>query len=161
MANGLVTAAACVGIAATYTVLGAIIDRFDWPIAFLISGGMTLVVALVWTVGTRNASNAAESPAEIRSRFALAALWPVLRRRGVICVALSYTAYGYFQYLFFYWIQYYFETMRHVDRSESRGYSTLITLAMGIGMLGGGWLADRIPRSLSPRGGGVWCPYWG
>ena len=149
--TGWSPAAACVGIAATYYVLGALIDRFDWPIAFLISGGMTLVVALVWTVGTRNASDAAESPAEIRSRFALSALWPVLRRRGVICIALSYTAYGYFQYLFFYWIQYYFETMRHVDRSESRGYSTLITLAMGIGMLGGGWLADRIPRSLSPR----------
>ena len=151
MANGLVTAAACAGIAATYYVLGRLIDRFDWPIAFLISGGMTLVVALVWTVATRGASTTADSPAGIRSRFALSALWPVLRRRGVICIALSYTAYGYFQYLFFYWIQYYFETMRHVDRSESRGYSTLITLAMGIGMLGGGWLADRVPRALSPR----------
>ena len=27
----------------------------------------------------------------------------------------------------------------------------MITLAMGVGMLGGGWLADRVPRSLSPR----------
>ena len=53
MANGLVTAAACVGIAATYYAMGTLIDRFDWPIAFLISSGLTLIVALVWTVGTR------------------------------------------------------------------------------------------------------------
>jgi MFS family permease len=150
MANGLVTFAACVGIAATFYVLGKLIDLFDWPIAFLVSGGMTLLVALAWTIGSRPAGVEVASAAD-RSRFALSALWPVLRRRGVICVTLSYTAYGYFQYLFFYWIQYYFETMQHVDRGVSRGYNTLITIAMGIGMVGGGWLADRLPRSLPHR----------
>jgi MFS family permease len=105
----------------------------------------------VWTFGTLPTSGDAASAVATRSRFALSAMWPVLRRRGVICIALSYSAYGYFQYLFFYWIQYYFETMQHVDRGVSRGYNTSITIAMGIGMLGGGWLADRVPRSLSPR----------
>jgi MFS family permease len=80
----------------------------------------------------------------------LASLLPVLRRRSVICITLSYAAYGYFQYLFFYWIQYYFETIQKVDAGEARGYSTMITLAMGIGMLSGGWLADRVPQSFSP-----------
>ena len=56
MANGLVTAAACVGIAATYFVMGTLIDRFDWPIAFLISSGLTLIVGLVWTAGTRTST---------------------------------------------------------------------------------------------------------
>ena len=27
----------------------------------------------------------------------------------------------------------------------------MITLSMGVGMLGGGWLTDRVPQSLSPR----------
>ncbi len=151
MANGLVTASACAGIAATYYVLGNLIDRFDWPIALMISGGMTLVVAMVWTIGSRPAIDADGSRASSRNRFELSALWPILRRRGVICITLSYTAYGYFEYLFFYWIQYYFETMQQVDRGVSRGYSTTITLAMGIGMLAGGWLTDRVPRSLPPR----------
>ena len=53
MANGLVTFAACVGIAATYFAFGMLIDRFDWPVAFLISSGLTFLVALVWTFGTR------------------------------------------------------------------------------------------------------------
>ncbi len=152
MANGLVTFAACVGIAATFYFLGALIDRFDWPIAFLISAGLTLIVAMVWTLGTRPTNDPSDSVAALApARFELAALWPVLRRRSVVCVTLSYVAFGYFQYLFFYWIQYYFETRQKVAPGVARGYSTMITLAMGIGMLAGGWLADRVPHSLSPR----------
>jgi MFS family permease len=151
MANGMVTFAACVGIAATFYILGALIDRFDWPIAFLISGGLTLLVAMVWTVGTRPTNDPSDSAAEVRARFELAALWPILRRRSVVCITLSYAAFGYFQYMFFYWIQYYFETRQKVAPGVARGYSTMITLAMGIGMLAGGWLADRIPHSLPPR----------
>jgi len=151
MANGLVNAAACVGIAATYYVMGSLIDRFDWPVAFLITSGFTLVIALVWTAGT-GSSRAAPSPGAERPHrpSPLVGLWFVLRRRSVICITLSYAALGYFQYMFFYWINYYFETIRHEDKSVARGYSTAITLAMGVGMISGGWLADHVPRSFSP-----------
>jgi MFS transporter, ACS family, D-galactonate transporter len=149
MANGLVTAAACAGIASTYYVFGKLIDRFGWPTAFLISGGLTLIVGFVWTLGTRSSTGPSDPSA--RASFDLSALWPILRRRSVVCVTLSYAAYGYFQYLFFYWIEYYFEKMQNVDRGVSRGYVTTITIAMGIGMLVGGWLADRLPAGLSPR----------
>lgn len=151
MANGLVTFAACLGIAASYVVLGKLIDLFDWPVAFLISGGLTLLVAAAWSLSPRPGRDTGGSPNGSGVGIELPALWSVLRRRGVICLTLSYTTYNYFQYLFFYWIQYYFETMRHVDPGVSRGYSMTITLAMGFGMVAGGWLADRLPRSMSPR----------
>ena len=60
MANGLVTGAACAGIAATYVAFGLLIDAFDWPVAFLISGGLTFLVALVWTFGTRPTGDASD-----------------------------------------------------------------------------------------------------
>ena len=150
-ANGVITFSACLGIAATQLVMGALIDRFDWQVALLISSGMTLVVALVWAIGTRSAtapsgSNASRPPATIE----LAALWSVLRQRSVIAITISYTAYGYFQYLFFYWITYYFETIQHQDRGVARGYTTGITLAMGAGMLCGGWLTSQVPATFSP-----------
>jgi ACS family glucarate transporter-like MFS transporter len=148
-ANGLVNAAACVGIAGTYLVMGKLIDLFDWPIAFLITGGMTLLVALAWTTGTAP-SPAARTLAAPRPAWNLSGLRFVLRRRSVICITLSYAAYGYFQYMFFYWITYYFETIRHSDTSVSRWYSTVITLAMGVGMISGGWLTDHVPRRFSP-----------
>ena len=43
LANGWVTFAACVGIASTYLVLGALVDRVDWQNAMMISSsGLTL-----------------------------------------------------------------------------------------------------------------------
>jgi len=157
LANGLVTFAACAGISATYYGFGMLIDRFDWPTAFLVTGWLTLAVALVWTWGTRNVAreshdavthstetdSAAKSPA--------GSIWDVLLRRGVICLALSYAALGYFQYLFFYWIQYYIGTVQKLGADVSRQYSTLIMLTMGFGMILGGWLADRMSLRLSGR----------
>jgi MFS family permease len=49
-ANGLVIGAALVGIAATFEGFGSLIDWFGWEYAFLISGGITAVLALVWVI---------------------------------------------------------------------------------------------------------------
>ena len=149
-ANGLIQGAAAVGISCAFPLFGALIDGFDWPIAFLVCGALTSLVAAAWIIGSRPASDRPgfSSPG---AGISLSGLVPVLRRRSVVCLTLSYTAYNYFQYLFFYWIQYYFEAMQQVGRGESRRYSMTITLAMGAGMVAGGWLADRVPRSLPAR----------
>ena len=150
-ANGWVTFAACVGIALTQLVLGAMIDRFDWPVALLISSGVTLTVAIVWTLGTREMDSADRGGTKWSSAsLDLEAVGRVLRQRSVVIITLSYAAYGYFQYLFFYWITYYFETVQQQDHIVSRGYATAITMAMGAGMLCGGWLTSLVPESLSP-----------
>lgn len=152
LGNGLVTFSACVGIAATYYVLGTLIDFFSWQTAILVTAGLTLVVSLVWTFGapaSRKASTPAVDPVE--TSIAPAVLSHVLRSRSVVCLTLSYMTLGYFQYLFFYWIGYYFETIQKQDRGVARGYTAMITLAMGVGMVVGGWLSDRTSRSLPPR----------
>src|SRR5262245_6958502 len=48
LANGLITGAALLAYAVVHPLFGALIDRFDWPVAFLISGGCTAALALVW-----------------------------------------------------------------------------------------------------------------
>lgn len=152
LANGLVTLAACLGIAATYTVMGFLMDNLGWPRAFRVTSGMTLVVAIVWTLGTRPArATPDEAPAPVHGSVDFAGLLSVLRRPSVICITLSYAAQGYFQYLFFYWIEYFFETIQHEDRTVARGYATLITLVMGMGMVCGGWLTDLAGRLFSFR----------
>ncbi len=149
LANGLVTFAACIGIASTYYVMGFLIDWLDWPLAFVITSGMTLIVALIWTRGSREPRGAA--PARKATTPAVADLLAVMRRRSVVFLTLSYTAHGYFQYLLFYWIEYFFEAIQSQDRSVARRYAMLVTLAMGAGMVAGGWLADRVSRSFSGR----------
>jgi MFS transporter, ACS family, D-galactonate transporter len=154
LANGLVTFAACVGIAATYYVLGTFIDRWDWPRSFLICSGATVLVASVWLLGTRSdvpgaARGDAQSTAIAAPR--LADMLRLLSHPSIVLITLSYAALGFFQYLFFYWIEYYFETIQKQGVEIARQYATLTTLAMGVGMVLGGWLADRVPATLSPR----------
>jgi MFS family permease len=53
LANGLVIGAALVGIAATFEGFGSLIDLFGWEKAFIISGGITAFLALLWVVYAR------------------------------------------------------------------------------------------------------------
>src|SRR5947208_3456269 len=47
-ANGAIMAAALLGIASCYHVFGALLDRFDWPAAFVLAGAATVVLAVLW-----------------------------------------------------------------------------------------------------------------
>src|SRR5262249_13810098 len=47
-ANGLVTAGALVGIALCYPGFGWLMDRLDWPSAFVVAGGTLAVFAVIW-----------------------------------------------------------------------------------------------------------------
>ena len=81
-----------------------------------------------------------------------------LLSRSLVLLALSYAAVGYFQYLFFYWIEYYFKELMHLSTSQSRTNTTLLILALGVGMPVGGWLADRTQRRHPGRLGWALVP---
>src|SRR6185436_1712168 len=66
--------------------------------------------------------------------------------RNLVLLTLSYAAVGYFQYLFFYWLHYYFDSVLHMDKAESRYFAGLPNLAMATCMPIGGWLTDRAVR---------------
>jgi MFS family permease len=147
-ANGLVTGAALLGIASTYIVFGRLIDWFDWPGAFLVAASATAVLGWLWarygaaapspSDASHSASTALREPSSTASGSFLA------RHKNLILLTLSYAAVGYFQYLFFYWMHYYFESVLELGADESRRYATAPPLAMALGMPLGGWLSDRI-----------------
>jgi ACS family glucarate transporter-like MFS transporter len=155
--NGLVNGSALLGIAATPLGFGALIDRFDWPVAFLIAAGFTASLALVWTAlvpkgpgrhGVPPVRGGPSSPAES---------WrTLLGRRSLALLTLSYAAVGYFQYLFFYWMTYYFQAVLRLPEERSRFYAAIPPLAMAAGMPLGGWLSDRLERRIgTPRSRGI------
>src|SRR6266851_8924588 len=47
-ANGLVTGAAIIGVATSYKGFGALIHWFDWPVAFLITGGLMAALSFLF-----------------------------------------------------------------------------------------------------------------
>src|SRR4029077_18412512 len=84
----------------------------------------------------------------------------LLHNRSLVCLTLSYAAVGYFEYLFNFWMHYYFKEILHLE--ESRYYAGILFLAQAAGMAGGGWLSGwaqrlyglRLGRGLAPAGGG-------
>lgn len=174
VANGLVTGAAVTGIALTYFVFGFLMDSVGWPTAFLLAGIATLLLALAWSAYATDhpsqhpAVNASErewieegDPTPVEQTEGIAGYLELLVNRSLIMLTVSYAALSYFQYLFFYWMQYYFKNIMKMDDFESRVFATLPMLAMSAGMISGGWLGDFTQsrlggwsgRALTPVGG--------
>jgi MFS family permease len=76
-------------------------------------------------------------------------------------LTLGYAAVGYFQYLFFYWIHYYFESVLLLGKEQSRWFAAIPVITMGFCMPFGGWISDcmerrygrAIGRKIVPMGG--------
>jgi MFS family permease len=238
LANGLVTGAAPFGVACTFIGFGTLIDLFDWPVAFLITGGLTGLGALLWwryasedpaghpSVNTAELNlirggllSATATPAALRStsrwgwvrllrnRAAFFSLvWrrsvteapsgpppanpaepklirddllsapvipavsrPVTRwdwvrlleNRSLVLLTISYAGLGYFEYLFYFWTEYYFRDVLRLPETTSRLYATVLQLSLGGGIMLGGLMSDRLLRAWGHRWGRVAVPVAG
>jgi MFS transporter, ACS family, D-galactonate transporter len=178
LANGLVNGAAPVGIACTFVGFGTLIDLFDWPEAFVITGALTALLALAWWgYATEDpARHPRVNPAELQlihgrvvSAAALVApssasrpSWvSLLRNRSLVLLTISYAALGYFEYLFYFWTEYYFRDVRHLSDHTSRLYATVLYLSMGGGIMVGGLLSDWLLRAWGYRWGRAAVPVAG
>ena len=175
-----ITGAALLAYAVVHPVFGALIDLVDWQRAFLISGACTALLTLVWAVfatdypwqhGKANkadqpliadaAGETSEGSAKAtgpRGASNVSNLGSLLGSRNIILLTISYAAVGYFQYLFFYWMHYYFDEILHLGKTESRFYAGLPNLAMAVAMPLGGWLTGLAQRTLGDKRGRTLVP---
>jgi MFS family permease len=147
LANGAITAAALVGVAASYVGFGWLMDQLGWAAAFVACGLVSLALAACFALVTRHL---APAPSRPPAAAALPAA-PRLVKRSLTLLVASYAVVGYFQYLFFYWLQYYFTKVVGLDDVTSRSYTTAANLAMALGMVLGGFLTDRLPAGSAHR----------
>jgi MFS family permease len=160
--NGMINSAALVGIAATPLGFGGLITRFDWPVAFLISAGLTMGLALVWTTYATDGPGPRAVPEPPPTVTAARSDWlALLRDRSLMLASLSYGTVGYFQYLFFYWMNYYFRRVLLLPEETSASYAAILPLAMAVGMPLGGWLSDRLERVYGAQRSRKLVPMWG
>jgi MFS family permease len=173
-ANGVVSAAALIGIASTFSVFGGLIDRFGWQSAFLVMATVTALVAAVWAVYARNEPRdhaglnqaerdliEADGLSNGRAKLDVEPWWSLASRPSILLIAFSYAAIGYFQYLFFFWMHYYFKEVLRLEDDASRLYAAIPNLAMAVGMVAGGWLSDRLLRPCGYRLGRALMPMVG
>ncbi|MBX9627123.1 MAG: MFS transporter [Gemmataceae bacterium] len=70
----------------------------------------------------------------------------VVANRGVIVLALIMVLGAFYTYFFYSWFQKYLNAARGVGNVEAGHLTSLVMAGSAAGMLGGGWLADRLPR---------------
>ncbi len=147
-ANGMITAGALVGIACCYPGFGWLMDSLSWPLAFVVSGSMLMAFGVLWWLVALPAlphprpTTSTTATAALTNETKSAGAWSLLRQSNLWLLTLSYAAYGYFQYLFFYWMGYYFKQVLQVPEVEARWTQFWIMLAMGAGMAIGGRSTD-------------------
>jgi ACS family D-galactonate transporter-like MFS transporter len=172
-ANGLVTGAALLGIASTFPLFGKLMDLFGWSVAFLIAGTVTILLGALWSLWASDnppgSTLVDHAPEVLTTKLGVEhekedSSWTkLLLNPSLLWLTLGYAAVGYFQYLFFYWIHYYFESVLVLGTEKSRWYAAIPVLVMAFCMPAGGWMADvmerRYGRSLGrkiiPMGGMV------
>lgn len=155
-ANGIVTAAAIAGVAASYPGFGGLIRGLGWQMAFVACGVATVGLGFLWGVLARDwpsqhpGVNAEErdwigaepGPSSAPTGASTGATWSsLLLNPSLMLVTLSYAAVGYFQYLFVYWMQYYFDKVLNVGETTSKYYAGILQVALAAGMPLGGWLS--------------------
>jgi ACS family D-galactonate transporter-like MFS transporter len=172
-ANGLITAASVMAYGVVHPVFGRLIDRFDWPKAFVITAMVTALLAVAWRLFAADAPFHPSGVATVRSqadssigieRPSPSRLPPVdklLNDPRLWFLTLGYAAVGYFQYLFFYWLHYYFSKVLKMGEEESRFFASFPNLALAAGMFTGGWLTDRAARWLHGGTGRTLVPKLG
>ena len=172
-ANGLVQGSAAIGIASTPLIMGTLIVWFDWPQSFLILAVGTGLLTIVWAFYATDrpeqhpVANEAERDLIAAGRPRAPAIshqdgWlRLLGNRSLVCLTLSYAAVGYFEYLFFFWMDYYFKKRLDLPAEVRQGYSTVVYLAMAVGMMCGGWVSDRLVRAYGYRTGRAVVPVVG
>ncbi len=165
-ANGLVTAGALMGIAFCYPGFGWLMDQFDWPGAFMICGAALVVLAVVWyfvaadDVSGHSWANDSErtvvhlgNPVPPRSTASWRDIGRMFSNVPLVLLTTSYAALSYFQYLFFYWLGYYFNDVLKLPTAESRQATFTVLIAMAVGMACGGWCSDWLCRRFGSRVG--------
>src|SRR5262249_16823034 len=123
LANGLVTGAALLAYASVHPIFGRLIDWVDWTNAFFISAASTALITGVWLAWAADhpaqAIPSGPPPVAEPSPGTTSPRWG----RNLLFLTLSYSAVGYFQYLFFYWMHYYFDQILHMGKTDSRYYA--------------------------------------
>jgi MFS family permease len=91
---------------------------------------------------------AEDTSAAKRDRSPTATPWKeLLTNRDLMLLTAGYFTVNYFEYIFFFWLYYYFGQIRHMGENQSAIYTTLMWISWVIMTPVGGWISDRLmPR---------------
>ena len=174
---GLTSTGLTLGGAAGAVMVPLLITQYGWRVAFVILAPLGLLAAGLWWWYSRDnprdhpAVNDAEAefilggrdparldrPAEKAGPDAAQPAWlRVLRNRDVLLLTLSYALMNFTFYFVFNWFFFYLVEVRGFSATDAGFVASAQWIAGSIGALVGGWLCDRMCRSIGMRWGCRW-----
>ena len=143
--QAFVLTGAAVGSAISPIVFSRMIAGLGWRSSFWIAAAVTGLLTSAWFLFARDRPPGESAPrppvAGFRHLLALST------NRNLLLLTLGYFMVNYFEYIFFYWMYYYFGQVRHWGAGQSAVATTIMFVTMAVAMPLGGWISDRmIPR---------------
>ncbi len=151
--QGLIIAGSSVGAAISPFIFTWIVQRFHWQAPFVAAALATAVLAATWYWYARDSPDAATFRRVERPRQAPQAWTKLFANRNLMLLTYAYGVLGYFQYIFFYWMYYYFGEVLHMSTAETTRYTMFLFLTEGAIMPLGGLASDRLTRVYGPQFG--------
>jgi MFS transporter, ACS family, glucarate transporter len=157
--QGVMLAFAQVGAVIAPAAAAYLIDEVGWRFSFFVFGAL----GVAWVVGfwlwfrddpaAHGGVNAAEL-ARIRAEEAPHAVDPgpvpwgaIVTNRGIIVLSLIMIFGAFYTYFFYSWFPTYLQDARGLTNTQAGWLSSLVIGCSAVGMLFGGWLADRLSRT--------------
>jgi sugar phosphate permease len=162
--QGIMLAFAQFGAVAAPAAAAYLIDLSGWRVSFFVFG----LLGVAWAVGfwlwfrddpaAHPGVNAAEvaviregAQTEPEKTDPGPVPWgEVLTNRGIIVLSCIMVLGAFFTYFFYTWFPAYLQDARGVDNQTAGWLASLVNGGSAVGMLVGGWLADRISRLRDP-----------
>jgi ACS family glucarate transporter-like MFS transporter len=172
--SGLTSTGLTLGGAAAAIVVPLVIIQLGWRTAFLCIAPLGLLTAITWWWYSRDDPadhpgvneaevelikagwKSEELPGEEQTGAGNADWLRVLKNRDVLFLMLSYSSMNFVFYIVFNWFFYYLVEVREFSTTDAGFVASAQWIAGAAGAALGGWLCDRMCRTLGLRWGCRW-----
>jgi len=149
---GWIACGAGIGGACTPLLVSWMRANYTWRASFYMAGLGSAALGAVWYWYVRDYPQT-ETPAGDRKSRARTPWKELLTNRDLMLLTAGYFTVNYFEYIFFFWLYYYFGTIRKMGADESAFYTTLMWIAWIVMTPIGGWASDRLITRFGMRNG--------
>src|SRR5436190_4188105 len=151
--QALIMGTSAVGSATSPLLFSYLIGELGWRTPFCMAALLTAFIFGLWYVVVRDRPPGSATPAA--GNQASSSWKQLARNRNLAWLTWAYFCLNYFEYIFFYWIYYYFGQVRHFSAAQSAQFTTVIFVAMAVMTPLGGWVSDHVGDRRS-RAGRKW-----
>ena len=144
--QGFIIAGSSAGAAISPLLFTWMQARFGWRFSFIMAAFATAALGIFWLWYARDYAPGAEPASAAKLERDRSSWVTEFANRNLMLLTFAYGTLGYFQYIFFYWIYYYFGEVLHLGAQAGAKYTTLLFITEGATMPLGGFVSDRLTR---------------